>query len=398
MSWITAVQADKFLDPNPKWDEFDNKDDLLKLASNRLEQLVFKDEPINRVGARYIDGSSVSKVSGTAEFLLKAVNGNFAYHAKQGWTRDHDNMDLLIYPPITDIENTAVAFDFPDLTTAAYNYEQILTFKQIQSLHSFGGTFGGDIALDIDRGAQGNFTTIQCKQATSIVGKDGEPVFPDSPIRRINASFLHNGVTVELRGYQGTDGVDLNGIDVVEVINEQGETVVNTVPEVLVGEYFDYSFKVVNGLDQTLFLYIKGILVGNPRFAAGGQAFNRLLYGIFSGTSINGQSYIKEFGSVINTENPITIPIRLVGACALLAFEYGKFPPNFVGDKEYLENKNDYHRMQDLPINVQAAVEPFLADYESVIDDDSIATVLERGKEPVETTLKKMADLDYNNN
>lgn len=363
MAWITEVQANEFLNPNPEWDEFTNKGELLKLASNRLEQLTFRDEDIDRVGARYIDGNSVSKVAGTAEFLLKAVNGNFAYHAEKGWTRDHDNMDLLIYPPITDIENTAVAFDFPDLTTAAYNYEQILTFKQIQSLHSFGGTFGGVIALDIDRGAQGNFTTIQCKQATSIVGKDGEPVFPDSPIRRINASFLHNGITVELRGYEGTDGVNLNGIDEVEVINEQGETVVNIVPEVLVGEYFDYSFKVENGLDQTLFLYIKGILVGNPRFAAGGQSFNRLLYGIFSGSSINGRSYIKEFGSVINTENPITIPIRLVGACALLAFEYGKFPPNYVGDKEYLDNETDYNTAQDLPINVQAAVEPFLGEY-----------------------------------
>ena len=376
MSWITKERADEYLSLDKAWNDFDDakKNTLLEQSSNRLEQLTFKDEDENRVGVRYSDGESTTKVASVDEFLLKATNGNFAYHAALGWTRTEPNMDLLIYTPTTE-DTKATVFDVPDIDNKGYSYGQLLTFKQMQSLHTFGGKFGGNIALGVLDGEDGNFTTIQCKQSTSIVDKEGEPVFATHPIRRLNASFTHNGANVVLRNFEGTTGVSFNGVNTVDVIDVQGNEVSNTVPLVLPGDYFTYEFEVFNGLNKTMFLSINDILVGNPTFSAGGQAFNRLLYGVFTGASVRGHTYIKEFGSIINVENPTTIPLRLVGACSLLALEYGKFPLNYTGDKEYLENENDYNRMQDLPINVQAAVEPFLADYretENVVNPDEV--------------------------
>lgn len=358
MQWITEAQATNFLSPNSEWEAFTNKDDLLKLATNRLEQLDFRDENQDRVGFRYIDGSSVSKVAGSDDFLLEANKGNFAYHEALGWTRSKTNMDLFIF-------NDKNCFLVHDDDGSTYLFKQNLTFKQIQSLHTFGGTFGGTIALDLDNGQNGNFTSIETQQANAIVGADGEQVFGDDANRRLNASFGHNDVNVSLSDIEGTTGVLLDGTTTVDVIDEQGNEQTNTVPNIAPNDYFTYQFKVINGLDQTMFLYIEGILVGNPEFKrnTGGLGGNRLLYTSGSGGGTDRVTYISLFGAVINTENPITIPIRLVSACALLALEFGKFPPNYTGDKEYLENEQDYNNLQDLPINVQAAVEPFLAKY-----------------------------------
>lgn len=376
MAWITAIQADEFLTPNTDWDQVVNKDEVLKLATNRLEQLVFKDEPIDRVGFRYIDGESVSKVSGSADFLLDAKAGNFAYHALQGWTRGTSpGLDLVIYTPTTQ-----VVFDVPHISSGSYKYERVLSFSQIQSLQSFGGIFGGTVILDATDGTKGMFSAFETKQATGIVDKFGDQIFFGSSNRRISGAFLHNGVNVMTSpNSYGVENVVLDGVGTRLVINEQGEEVEITVPEVLPGDMFTYQVKIINGFDKTMFLYVNDVLIGNPIFSISGQNKSRLSY--ISGASSGGDrhTYIRLFGSVINTEVPITIPIRLVGACALLAVEYSKFPPKFVGDNEYLENENDYNRMQDLPINVQAAVEPFLADYESVVDIDGVATTAVRG-------------------
>lgn len=392
MSWITSIQADKFLSPNLAWDEFDNKDELLKLASNRLEQLTFKDEPIDRVGARYIDGSSVSKVAGSDDFLLEANKGNFAYHAELGWTRSVATMDLFTYTFGDDITNT---FLVHDNDSSLYTFTQALTLKQIQSLHSFGGTFQGIIALDLDNGSAGTFTAIATNQGNAIVDSSGEQIFTQ-PKRRLNAAFTHNNTHVSLSSIEGTTGTVLDGVATVDVIDEQGDPQTNTVPEVLAGDLFSFTVKVLstNGLNGTMFLYINDILVDNPTLHTTSSSFSRLEYQSGSGGGRNRVTYIKQFGAKINTENPITIPIRLVAACALLAFQYGKFPPDVVGENEDPENENNYNLMQDLPINVQAAVEPFLADYESVIVD-GIATTDERGKVPVEITKSKMVDLEY---
>ena len=388
--WITEQQANTYLSPNPGWDAFTNKKELLTLSSNRLEQLTFKDEPINRVQDRYLDGNSLSKVAGSDDFLLDPQNGNWEYHEELGWARTQTSQDLVIY-------NKEVAFDMPALATGQYKYTQALTLNQIQSLHSFGGEYGGLIALGIPDGSVGNFTSIETIQATAIVDTDGEQVFNvGGNNRRFNASFAHDGNFVSTRSFEGTPALYFNGTDTVEVINEQLETVENVLPAIVPGQYFAYQFKVIDGLDNTLFLYVEGILVANPTFdvQTGGISNNRLNYGLVTSSGGNKHTYIRVFGATINTENPITIPIRLVAACALLAYEYGKFPPNFVGDKEYLENENDYNRMQDLPINVQAAVEPFLADYESVIDKDGIATTTKRGVEPL-TPKEKIKTLEY---
>ena len=378
MSWITKERADEYFSLNATWTGFDDdkKDTVLEQSSNRLEQLVFKDEDENRVGDRYIDGKSTVKVASKDEFLLKAVNGNWTYHAALGWTRSKPNMDLAIYTPTTE-DTKACVFDVPDLDGGNYSFQRGLTFNQIQSLHSFGGVFGADIALDLDRGEQGMFSSIETQQATGIVDSSGEQVFTGSVNRRLNASFTHDGVLMALNSIEGTTGLEFNGLDTVDVIDEQGNEQTNTVPAIQAGDYFNYEFNIIDGLDKTMFLSVNDILVGNPTFAVnnGGKGGNRLLYSPLSSSHINAHSYIKEFGSTINVENPTTIPIRLVGACALLALEYGKLPEGYTGDKEYLANENDYHRMQDLPINVQAAVEPFLADYretENVINPNEL--------------------------
>jgi hypothetical protein len=391
MSWITAIQADEFLSPNEQWDAFTNKDTLLKLATNRLEQLTFKDEPIDRVGFRYVDGNSVSKVAGSSDFLLDSQEGNFAYHAELGWTRGQESNDLVIYTPTIQ-----VVFDVPHESSGQYFYEKELTFKEIQSLQSFGGVFKGRIVLDETTGINGMFSSFETNQATGIVGEDGEQIFFGVSNRRLSAAFSFSNLTYvqTTSASYGVTNVIFNGVDTRDVINEQGETVEITVPEVLPGEIFDYEVRVINGLDATMFMYVKGVLVGNPILSSTGQRKSRLQYSSGSSSGGNRHTYIRQFGATINTENPITIPVRLVGACALLAYEYGKFPPNFVGDKEYLENENDYNRMQDLPINVQAAVEPFLADYESVIID-GVATTAVRGKPIVEETIAKMTDIEY---
>lgn len=361
MAWITEAQADNFLNPNPEWDTFTNKGELLKLATNRLEQLTFRDESIDRVGARYIDGNSVSKVAGSDDFLLEANKGNWAYHAALGWTRTVDTMDLHIYDANGDIANT---FGVLDIGGNYYTFEQQLTLRQIQSLQTFGGTFGGEIALDATEGSLGAWSNIETRQANAIVDKNGDQVFLTYADRRISILFRHDDVHVWLYAISGLENITFNGITTIDVIDEQGEPQTNTVPEIFAGDIFTYKVKIVDGLDKTMFFYVNDILVGNPTFArnTGAKDGNRLLY--TSGSQGGSRkTYVKLFGSVINTENPITIPIRLVGACALLAFEYGKFPPNYVGDKEYIENETDYNTAQDLPINVQAAVEPFLGEY-----------------------------------
>ncbi len=391
MSWITTAQADNFLRPNTLWDEFPEslKEELVKLASNRLDQLTFKDEPIERVGAKFIDGVSTIKVSAKNDYLIDAQAGNWDYQEALGWQRSSASVVLVVY-------SDESAFIIPDNSPQILNVWRYLSFKDIQSTHSFGCEFGGNALLKLPDGDKGFVTTFETEQANSIVGADGEQVFDNEPARRLNASYRHNGVVVFLIASEGTQGVVFNGTDIVEVINEQGETVENIVPLVVPDKYFTYKVKVIDGLDKTMYLYVDDILVGNPTFAVntGGKDDNRLLYTSGSSGGVDRISYFRSFGTIINVENPKTIPIRLVGACSLLAFEYGNFPPSVVGDKEYLQNENDYHRMQDLPINIQSALEPFLDTYEGVIDNDGVATINDRGVEPLEPK-KTLKVLDY---
>jgi hypothetical protein len=382
MAWITEQQAELYLRPNPEWDALPDKDNLLQLASNRLEQLVFKDEPVHRVEDRYLDGNSLTKLPAQKSVLLEAEAGNWDYHAALGWTRSQDNMELFIYTG----DGRQVVFINPDRDGSIYTYQQSLILKEIQSLHSFGGTFGGRIALDAIEGGQGLFSAFETQQANAIVDSNGDQVFFGSADRRINAAYTSVDLHVAIKDLEGTTGITLDGVSTIEVIDELGNTITSTAPAVLLGDYFDYKLKIINGLDNTMFLYVEDILVGNPTFDfnSGGKGGNRLLYTSGSSAGVDRVTYIRTFGAVINVENPLTIPVRLVGACALLALEYGKFPPTFIGDKEYLENENDYNRMQDLPVNVQAAVEPFLADYESVVDIDGVATTAVRGMTPKE--------------
>lgn len=400
MSWITEVQADNYLSPNPKWDEFTNKEELLKLATNRLEQLTFKDEPINRVGARYLDGKSLAKEEGVDTFIIDAQNGNWDYHEALGWERNITGtlgFDLIV-------SESQVAFWMRVIAAGQVGWaKKALTFKDIQTLHTFGGDIGGFISLEAFNGSKGCYSSIETQQANAIIDSDGEQVFSTDPNRRIGITFKHNEVNLFIDEYEGMPEILLDGVTQVTVINEQGIEETNIVPAIVPLEYFTYRTRVKEGLDKILYLYINDVLVANPGFNKNTDASsldgNRVIYSSgLPGLNISQSrkiTYVRSFGATINTENPITIPIRLVSACALLAFEYGKFPPNVVGDKEYQRNKNNYNIMQDLPINVQAAVEPFLANYESLIDENGIATITERNTLPVQIFKPKMTSLEY---
>lgn len=234
-------------------------------------------------------------------FLLDPQKGNFGFHKALGWIRSSSGMDLAIFGNPNDFDDQVVFLVPEAVSNRVYQFS--LTFKQIQNLHSFGGTFEGFLALDVALGTEGNFTAIETINGTSIVGKDGEQVFPTGVNRRVDTSFKHDGTHVYKTGtYEGTPDIFFNGTDTVEVINEQGETVTNTVPLIIPGEYFNYMTNVTDGLDKTMYLYVNGILVNNPTFSlnTGGVAGNRLVYQAGSGGGLR-QSYIRQFGATINT-------------------------------------------------------------------------------------------------
>jgi hypothetical protein len=235
---------------------------------------------------------------GFKAFMLEAEAGDFATHAPLGWTKSQDAIALGMH-------NNVPVFEVPDIDAKLYNIEKPLTFQDIQDLHLYGGVFGGRIALNADTsiGGGGCFTSIETTQATSILNKDGSQAFSVTSYRRTNAAFSHNGTHVILSAFEGTSGLTLNGVDTVDVINWNGDSVINTVPEVLPGDFFDFELHIQNGLNQRMYLYINKILVGNPTFAynTGGSNNHRVLYSSGSSGGANRHTYIRKFGSTINT-------------------------------------------------------------------------------------------------
>ena len=261
----------------------------------------------------------MAEIVPSKSFLIDANAGGWAYHEALGWIRNRAEIELFVY-------NDSSTFIIPDTDGEIYNLEQALTFEDIQSLHWYGGTFGGEVTLDITAGQFGFFSSFETQRATEILNPDGftRPFAFGSDDRRVNASFHHNGNHITLQDIEGTTGIAFDGLLEVEVEDEEGNSVTNTVPHLHPGIMFTYRFNIPNSLSQPMFLYVDEILVGNPTFAAttsSGLDGERLLYSSGSKPDVNRVSYINIFGATINTGAPKrTTPWELTNADIVAAF------------------------------------------------------------------------------
>jgi len=254
----------------------------------------------------------MAQVIPSLDFLIDASKGGWAYHEALGWVRNSTAIELFVY-------NDTSTFIIPDDDSLAYDIKQTLLFENIQSLHLFGGEFGGAVFLDPTDGTLGFFSAFETQRATEILNPDGftHPFAFGSDDRRINAGFGHNNVNIELRTVEGTTGVLFDGITTVDVEDEEGNLVTNTAPNILVADLFNYKFKITKSLSQTMYLYVNDVLIGNPTFApnVGGKGGERLLYSSGASGGTNRISYIKIFGAKINTAAPKrTTPWELTNA------------------------------------------------------------------------------------
>ena len=234
--------------------------------------------------------------------MLEAEAGGYDVHNELGWVRNRPEVTLDTY-------NDVPVFVVPDDDSGIYSIIKPLVFEAIQNLHWYGGVFGGRIALDITDGHNGMFSSIETQNATNILDLDGvtQPYIGHNPERRLNAAFSHNGTHLSLKNFEGTTGVLFDGIGTVDVVDYNGDTVTNTVTEILPGDFFDYEFHVRDGLNSTMFLYVNGVLVGNPTFSvnSGGTGGDRLQYTSGASGEANRISYIRKFGTTINTSVPV---------------------------------------------------------------------------------------------
>jgi hypothetical protein len=229
-------------------------------------------------------------------FTIEAERGDFDVHIPLGWTRNQSAIEIDTY-------NNLPVFIIPDNDSNIYTIQKTITFQDIQNLHLYGGVFGGTIALDINDGG-GMFSSIETQQATSILNTDGITYpFATNINRRINAGFNHDGNFVSSNNVEGTSEVIFNGINTVNVINWNGDTITNIVPKILPGEFFKYEFHIQNGLDNIMYLYVDGVLVDNPTFDTnnGGKGGERLQFSSGSTADSNRISYIRTFGATVNT-------------------------------------------------------------------------------------------------
>jgi hypothetical protein len=229
---------------------------------------------------------------------IEAEAGDFAAHESLGWERNNTNIDLTTY-------NDVPVFIIPDTGANILNLTKPLLFAGIQNLHLYGGVFGGRIALDIDDGGNGLASMIETTEATNILNADGvTKPFPSGNKRRFRVRYTHNGSHVTATG-DGFANIVLDGFGTVNVTDWDGNPQTNIVPKVLPGEFFDYEIHIQNGLTQRVYLYINKILVGHPTFVThvGEIDGNRLLYTSGSAGGTNRLSYIRKFGTTINTSS-----------------------------------------------------------------------------------------------
>lgn len=253
-----------------------------------------------------------SQVIPNKTFLIDASKGGWDYHEAQGWVRNNTSIRLFIHEDVC-------VFIMPDHDAFLYSLTQVLTFEDMQNLHLYNGSFGGEVSLDLTLGQFGFFSSFETQRATELLNPDGftQPFKFGSDNRRINASFGHDNNHVHLNNIEGTTGVVFNGVNSVTVEDEEGNIVTNTVPEIHPSEIFTYKFVLTKGLAQTMFLYVKDVLVGNPTFATntGGKDGERLLYTSGGSSATNRVSYFKIFGATINTDSPKqTTPWELTNA------------------------------------------------------------------------------------
>lgn len=233
------------------------------------------------------------------EYRAEAEAGDFDVHT--GWTRTNALINFLA--TYTDIHgDTYNVIEVPGSNTSG-NLKLIneRTDSDFQNMHDYGEVFGGTLVLDIVDGELGCFTAIETTNGTDVKDEFGHPVFNVNK-QRLAAFFRHDNTNVNIQGIGGTAGVIFNGLDTVTVVDWKGDTVTNTVPEIVPGEFFKYEFHVRDGLTSTIFLYINGILVGNPTFSTASTVTGtHIYYATGSSDSTNRHTYIRNFGATINT-------------------------------------------------------------------------------------------------
>lgn len=219
-------------------------------------------------------------------FIIDADVGNFDYYEALGWERSSANVQLYEHMG-------QETFIIPDNGPDIEYLKKPFTLENIQSLHLDNSTFGCTIALDLNEGNNGSYLLLGTTKALSILNSNGENAFTENDKRRITIQFAHDGTNVK------SGGITFNGTDTVDVINEKGTIVTNTVPEILADSFFNAEVRIPNGLNNTMFLYVDDILIGNSSFNPVSNAADYLEYTSGSGGGTERVSYIKKFGVAI---------------------------------------------------------------------------------------------------
>jgi len=233
---------------------------------------------------------------------ISAEAGDIPDFAAAGWVANkpeivkttYQGLDVFVFPGTNSPE------------TGNFILEKHLALQDFQNLHSFGGVFGGEVALDADLGELGFFASYELNIGTQILQADGiTPVFTAN-YKRFGLFFQHDNTNVTLIASGGVTGLIFNGVDTASVTDWQGNTVINIVPEILPGEFFKFEIHIRDGLDKPAFLYVNDILVGNPTITAG-RGFNTVIYEGGSATGTLRYTYVRNFGDTINTSENVVI-------------------------------------------------------------------------------------------
>ncbi len=235
--------------------------------------------------------------------IIEAESGDFDAHndnseTDTNWTRNSETLDVTTY-------SSVAAYELFNSPTKNISLEKPLSLEDWQNLQDFGGIFKGRIALGKDDGNQGIFTALETHQGTQIKDSNGDSVFTGD-YRRLGGFFNHNGVHAGTADFGSFPELTFDGVSQVTVVDYKGETVVNTLPEIVPGEFFNYEVHLRDGLDTSqgtgiiTWLYINNILIYNPKFVVRSTVGSGLVIQTGSSNSTNRHAYFRWFGSTIN--------------------------------------------------------------------------------------------------
>jgi len=260
-----------------------------------------------------------SKIDG-----IDADEGDFAYFETLGWTRSSPDVQLSTYKGVD-------AFIIPDDTPTAIEYLlKPLFFQDIQNVHLYHSVLSGRFAIDDAEGGNGGFQILGTTQALSILNADGTQAFTTGSKRRFLIHFAQDGTNI-------THGsVTFNGVDTVSVVDEQDNTVINTVPLISNIDFFDTELRILNGLDNIAYLYVNGVLIDNPSFDEYpiSTIDNYFEYTSGSASGTDRISYVKKYELTISSLKAGNSIIPITGLTGTLkAGDFIKFDGH---DKVYM--------------------------------------------------------------